>query len=99
MKFYLSDKNEMKEITVRSWDGSGYGPDCFDDLEICFKEDHQKVLDENGNEGEAFICESQEFEELLAWWEEEVQAMRDGTCAHDLDYAENVDKEIYLFTN
>lgn len=81
MKFYLTDTQEKKEITIRSWDGSGYGPDCFNDLETNFKDDHDYDYDLDG-----FLCTSEEYEELKAWWIDEVDAMRNGTSAHDIDY-------------
>lgn len=42
MKFYLTDTKKEREIEIREWNGSGYGPDCFNDLEINFPEDHKK---------------------------------------------------------
>lgn len=94
MKFYLTDTHEEKEITVKSWDGSGYGPDCFYDLEINFPEDHERV-----DGGDAYICTSEEYEELKEWWEEEIEAMNNGTCAHDMDYSENPDGNIAMFAD
>ncbi|RGU89555.1 hypothetical protein DWW31_18630, partial [Clostridium sp. AF15-17LB] len=69
MKFYLKDTAEEKEITVKRWDGSGYGPDCFNDLEVLFPMEHEELEDE-----ETYICTSKEYEELKDWWEEEIKA-------------------------
>lgn len=94
MKFYLVDTKEEKEITVKSWNGSGYGPDCFNDLEVNFPANHER---EEG--GEAYICTSEEYEELKDWWIEEVEAMNNGTQAHDMDYGEQPDENICIFAD
>lgn len=36
----------------------------------------------------AYLCTSEEYEELKKWWEEEVEAMNNKTQGHDLDYSE-----------
>ena len=94
MKFYLTDTREEKEITVKSWNGSGYGPDCFYDLEINFQMDHER-----GDGGEAYICTSEEYEGLKEWWEEEIDAMNEGEQAHDMDYSECPDHNIAIFAD
>lgn len=94
MKFYLTDTHEEKEITVKSWNGSGYGPDCFYDLEINFPMDHEMV-----DGGEAYICASEEYEGLKEWWEEEIDAMNEGEQAHDMDYSECPDHNIAIFAD
>lgn len=91
MEFYLTDTGETKEIIVRPWSSSGYGPDCFNDLETATPELCEK------NEDGAYICTSEYYEELKEWWEEEVLAMRNGQQGHDLDYS-GCAQEIYLFT-
>lgn len=94
MKFYLTDTKEEKEITVKSWNGSGYGPDCFGDLEINFPADHERV-----DGGDAYMCTFAEYEGLKEWWEEEITAMNNGTCAHDMDYSECPDDNIVIFVD
>lgn len=94
MKFYLIDTKEEKEITVKSWNGSGYGPDCFYDLEVNFPADHEKV-----DGGDAYICTSEEYEGLKDWWEDEIAAMNNGTCAHDMYYSECPDSNIAIFAD
>lgn len=94
MKFYLTDTREEKEITVKSWNGSGYGPDCFYDLEINFPMNHER-----GDGGEAYICTSEEYEGLKEWWEEEIYAMNEGEQAHDMDYSECPDHKIAIFAD
>lgn len=94
MKFLLSDTNEIKEITVKSWNGSGYGPDCFYDLETNFTQCHETV-DADGT----YICTSKEYEDLKFWWEEEILAMNNGIQNNDLDYSEHPDKNICIFAD
>lgn len=94
MKFHLIDTNEEKEITVESWNGSGYGPDCFYDLEVNFPADHERV-----DGGDAYICTSEEYKELKKWWTEEIAAMNNGTQAHDMDYSECPDDNITIFAD
>lgn len=94
MKFYLTDTHEEKEITVQIWNGSGYGPDCFYDLEINFPAYHDKVYG-----GEAYICTSEEYNDLKAWWIDEIDAMQNGTQAHDMDYRDYPYDNIAIFAN
>lgn len=94
MKFYLIDTQEEREITVKSWNGSGYGPDCFYDLETNFPADHERVDGDS-----AYICTSEEYDDLKEWWKEEIAAMNNGTCAHDIDYSECPDDNIAIFAD
>lgn len=94
MKFYLIDTQEEKEITVKSWDGSGYGSDCFYNLEVNFPGNHERVDGDS-----AYICTSEEYEELKEWWEEEIEAMNNGIQAHDMDYSDCPDDNIAIFAD
>lgn len=94
MKFYLTDTKEEKEITIKNWNGSGYDPDCFYDLETNFPIEHKKI-----DGGDSYICTSKEYEELVTWWNEEVTAMNNGTVGELTDYTVFPDKNIKLFSN
>lgn len=94
MKFYLIDKKEEKEITVKSWNGSGYSPDFFYDLEVNFPANHERIDGED-----AYICTSKEYEDLKDWWREEIEAMNNGTQAHDINYSECPDSNITIFAD
>ena len=94
MNFYIEDTQEEKEITVRSWNGSGYSPDCFYDLEVSFPEDHKKI-----DGGDAYICTTTEYEDLRDWWMAEIEAMNSGTQIHDIDYSECPDDNIAIFAD
>lgn len=95
MKFYLIDTQEEKEITVKSWNGSGYGPDCFNDLEVLFPMEHEELEDE-----ETYICTSKEYEGLKDWWEEEIEAMNEGRPGNeDMDYTGYPDENITIFAD
>lgn len=94
MKFYLADTCEEKMIAVKRWDGSGYDPDFFGDLEINFPVDHERV-----DGGDAYICTSEEYEDLKDWWEEEIEAMNNGAQMYDMGYSEKPDEDIVIFAD
>ena len=95
MRFYLTDTREEKEITVRPWTGSGYGPDCFGDLETNFPQDHETV------EGDtAYRCTSDEYAELVDFWTEEVRCMNDREIGQNGDdYTEMIGDELVIFAD
>lgn len=94
MKFFLIDTHEEKEITIRSWNGSSYGPDCFCDLEVNFPVNHEML-----EGGGAYKCTSEEYDDLKEWWKDEIFAMNSGTLAHDMDYSECPDGNIAIFAD
>lgn len=94
MEFYLIDTKEEKEIKVKRWNGSGYGEDFFGEMEVNFPTEHERVDGDS-----AYICTSEEYEELKEWWEEEIEAMNKGTQAHDMDYSECPDENIVIFAD
>ena len=92
MKFYLTDTQETKEITMKNWTGSGYTPDYFYDMETYFPEEHEKDDDCN------ILCTSAEYESLKEWWEDEVEIMRNGGCDENgIEYEAN--DNIFLFAD
>ena len=70
MKFYIAETKEFREITLCPWTGSGYGPDCFADLEVCFPLTHDRLAGDG-----AYICTADEYAQLAEWWVEEVRLM------------------------
>lgn len=94
MKFFLTDTHEEKEITIRSWNGSGYGPDYFYDLEVNFPENHERV-----EGGETYKCTSNDYDDLKEWWKDEIFAMNNGMPVHDMDYSACPDVNIAIFAN
>lgn len=49
--------------------------------------------------GDAYICTSEEYENLKDWWEDEINAMNNGTQAHDVDYSDCPDENISIFSD
>lgn len=95
MRFYLTDTNEEKEIVVRPWTGSGYGPDCFGDLEFCFVQDHARADGDT-----AYRCTSGEYAELVDFWTEEVRCMNDREVGQNGDdYTEMIGDELVIFAD
>lgn len=84
MKFYLTDLNKYVEITCRPWiPGSGYGPDCFSDLEDNLAIDYTK---EEG--GDAWVMPAEDYMEIAEWWAEEVRCMNAHIQGEICDYSE-----------
>lgn len=74
MKFYITETKESKEVTLRPFTyGSGYGSDCFHDLECNFPLDHDRLEGDD-----AYICTAAEYDALVEWWTEEVRCMNAG---------------------
>ena len=49
--------------------------------------------------GDAYICTSEEYESLKDWWEDEIDAMNNGTQEHDIDYSDCPDENISIFAD
>lgn len=95
MKFYLTDTCEEKEIAVRPWTGSGYGPNCFGDLETNFPQDHETV---DGDD--AYLCTSAEYDELVEFWTEEIRCINAREIGQNSDdYTEMVGDELIVFAD
>lgn len=86
MKLFLTDTNEMKEISLRVWANNEYSPDCFSDLETNIPQTH-KMLDLDGDT--AYCVTSEEYADLVAFWGEECRCMTSGeTGQNGDDYSE-----------
>lgn len=95
MKFYMTDTREKKEILVRPWTGSGYGPDCFDDLEPNFPQEHKMLPGDI-----AYVCTSEEYAELLEWWIEEIRCINNQEIGQNGDdYTETTGDELVIIEN
>lgn len=85
---------DVREIEIREWMGSDWGPDCFQDLEDQFPRDH-----EYSDELDAVICTEDEYLDLVKFWREEVRCMNAreiGNCGWG-DYSElTADKIIVI---
>lgn len=94
MEFILTDTNERKEIVVRPWTGSGYGPDCFSDLECNAPQLYKKEED-----GTAYCCTSAEYDELKEFWTEEIRCMNDREAGHIADYTDLTGDELVIIAD
>lgn len=73
MKFYLTDAKKYMSIEMRTWENDQWSPDCFQDMEVNVPSMYQH---EDG--GDAYLCTSEEFRQIVASWEEECRRMREG---------------------
>lgn len=95
MDFYLTDTHEKRGIAVCPWTGSGYGPDCFHDLDTSIRD----RFEFSGME-DAYLCTSAEFIELVDFWEEEIRCMNAREIGQNGDdYTELIGDELVLITD
>lgn len=95
MKIHAYDTNTTYTITLRSWDGAQWSPDCFDDLEQSFPKDHPDRIP-----GDFIIVStSDEVKNLIGWWRSEVKNANenpeycgDGLCADGREWLFDVDQ-------
>ena len=74
MKIYITDKNEIRKVSLRTWDGKDWSPDFFGDLADDLPRFHcPSDLDDDADTA----MTSAEYRELVEWWEEEVRAFND----------------------
>lgn len=94
MKFYIKETGETKEVTLKQWNGNGYNPDCFMDMETNFAL-NRKTLDG----GEEYICTSEEYTDLVEWWEKEIELWGLGTNHEGDDLSECNYKDFFVFAD
>lgn len=84
MEFKITDTGENRKITVKSWDDASqsWGCDEFSDLEPNFQASHRH--DSDG----LIYCTSAEYNDLVAWWSDEIEAMNSCWMGHDEDYSD-----------
>ena len=75
MKYNVND--EIKEITMKVWDGSQYSPDFFYDMET-----HRYNLDEDGIQH----ISAEEYAEIVNYWREEVETANDGSYSEQFGH-------------
>ena len=81
MKLFVNGTE--KEITLRPWMGTQYGPDCFMDLETTYH-DGQEITED-------------QYKELTEWWDSETNDYNNGKYSDGLgDPEEDYTKE-YMF--
>lgn len=96
MKIHAADTKTTYTITLRSWEGTQWSPDCFDDLETNFPRDHVGRIP--GNYA-TILSYSQAVKRLIEWWGSEVananndpEYCGDGLCACGKEWSLDVDE-------
>lgn len=94
MRFAINgNENDIREIVIKTWDGTGYGPDVFGDMETNFPLDHNRL---DGDD--AYICTEEEYTELLSWWREYCEDANDHRICDNLDdWSEYDGPELEIF--
>lgn len=94
MKFAITE-NDIREITLKTWDGNCWSPDFFLDMEVNFPACHD-ILDGD----DAIICTAEEYTELLAWWTQYVDDVNNrAVCDNGDDYTEYTGGDWTIFTS
>lgn len=79
----IATESRDVEVTLRVWNGSNWGCDCFQDLECNFAQDHE-VDDETGD----IACTEEELNDLISFWEGEVEDVNAGKYSEVLSLTE-----------
>lgn len=78
----IKTETRTVEITLKQWneENACWSCDLFDDLETSFASAHQCAPGDN-----AFIASDDELNDLVSWWEDEVNASNANGCGEVLD--------------
>lgn len=79
MRIYITDKQEMREITLRIWDNKhndGWSPDVFGDLEVNLPRANPGA----DYDADAAVTDA-EYREVVEWWEEEIRLYNARECS------------------
>lgn len=71
----IKTESKTVKISFRKWIGgwdAGYTPDCFDDLEVMFSNQHER------NDDGYVLASDDELSSLISWWQEEANAANNG---------------------
>lgn len=77
-------------VSLKMWNGSDWSCDCFQDLECNFAQDHE-VDDETGD----IACTEEELNDLISFWEGEVENVNVGRYSEVLSLTEEELEEGY----
>ena len=99
MRIYITDKNEVHEITMKAWKDGGWSPDMFADLADATPRDYP-ITEEDKTEYDASAAMTdKEFAELVEWWETEVEKYNkrdDSSWFFESADPDSVDDELAL---
>lgn len=70
-------------VSLKMWNGSDWGCDCFDELEVNFASNHE-IDEETGD----IACTDEELDELIDFWEGEVADVNAGKYSECLSLTE-----------
>lgn len=77
-------------IEMRTWENDQWSPDWFQDVEV-------NVPSQREDGGDAYLCTSDAFRQIVDWWEEECRRMREGEIG-ELTYGdEYTPSDTHLF--
>ena len=71
MKIYISDKHEIREITLREWKNGNLSPDCFDDMETNVPHDFPTDPDNEEAEDTSATMTEKDYNDIVEWWRDE----------------------------
>lgn len=96
MRFAINgNEKDIREITLRTWDGNQWSQDQFDDMETNFPSEH--VLSEYDF---AYVCTEVEYNELVEWWTKYVDDANNHRICDNLDdWTEYAGPELGLFAD
>lgn len=94
MKFYITDKNIVKEITLREWDNNTDswcygGADIFGELEVSAPNEHP--IGDYDTDADAAVTED-EYNEIVEWWTDECHKYNNREASWFTEYC-NDDEE------
>lgn len=78
------------EISLRVWNGSNWECDCFQDLECNFAQAHD-IDEETGD----IACTEEELNDLISFWEGEVEDVNAGRYSEVLSLSDEEIEEGY----
>lgn len=78
----IKTETRTVEITLKQWneENACWSCDMFDDLETSFASAHQHAAGDN-----AFVASDDELNDLVSWWEDEVNASNTNGSGEILD--------------
>lgn len=81
MRIYITDTNEVRDITMKAWKDGNWSPDMFADIADTTPQDFPISEEDKTAHDASAAMTSREFSELVEWWATEVEKYnnRDGS--------------------
>lgn len=77
MRIHIAGTNKVYKVTLREWNGCGYDPDLFDELETNVPHDFPVDCEGDWNDCDAEMTRD-DFDAVVDWWRGEVKAYHNG---------------------